>query len=555
MAYKSQKICQPISGIITIGLLVAFPKIYWTKQILDTQPRKLILISYLLLLFFFLYYFLSVEIPKNENISWDIKIGKRSRYFILGVLFLLAGIYSYQIYAPSDDAFIFLVYAKNFINGNGLTFNGAIVEGFSSPLWVALLSLFGLTGIPLPLLALILSALSGLLAIVSTYLLANKFLPETSWAILAPLILISSGDFTFYMGVGLEQILFTGLVAIGTAHLIEDPEQALRSYKLPILLALTILTRPEGALICAALLLWTVYLTRSKSLPFLCGLRLTFLLTPVMIIKRLYYGYWFPNTYYVKSQAGFANLDHGIKYLYLNAPHFLIVFLLFAIFLIFSLKLKRLEGFKKAAPLLLICLVWIGYMILNGGDNLVGARLFVPILPLLYIALLIIVRENLPSFRSAILVSTIAVTGLLSGYIQDPNTQAHAERWRRGFLVRQKAGLYLKDNFSSETLVALNPTGVIPYFSELPTIDMLGLNDIYIAHQGKRDHSLPFGHQAGDGEYVLSLEPVVILFGGGVSKNPGGFISDREIWESDVFQTTYQLKTWPGIGYAYVRIK
>ena len=49
-----------------------------------------------------------------------------------------------------DDMFIFLRYAENFARGEGLVFNpGERVEGFSSPLWVLLLTPGALLGINL----------------------------------------------------------------------------------------------------------------------------------------------------------------------------------------------------------------------------------------------------------------------------------------------------------------------------------------------------------------------------------------------------------------------
>jgi len=74
-------------------------------------------------------------------------------FFILFVLFPVAFVFSRWIYAPCDDAYIFLVYAKNFVEGNGLTYNGIFVEGYSSITWVITLSILGLTHISLSSLA------------------------------------------------------------------------------------------------------------------------------------------------------------------------------------------------------------------------------------------------------------------------------------------------------------------------------------------------------------------------------------------------------------------
>ena len=95
---------------------------------------------------------------------------------------------------------------------------------------------------------------------------------------------------------------------------------------------------------------------------------------------------------------------------------------------------------------------------------------------------------------------------------------------------------------------------MIPYYSGLPTIDMLGLNDVHIAHHGKRDPMMRFAHQVGDGAYVLSREPGVILFGGFLKKEASGyFVSDRQIWSSPEFERHYVPVEWPDVGWAWVR--
>jgi hypothetical protein len=166
---------------------------------------------------------------------------------ILFVLFPIAIIYGRVIYAPCDDAYIFLVYARNFVEGHGLTYNGAVVEGFSSVSWVTLLSGLGLTKIDLPILAEYLSILTGLFTLLATYVLATSLQIDGRWALLPLILLVATGDFTFYMSVGLEQVLFTGLVALSFAiSYLQNPHKILRSFYFPFLLAIMILTRPEG---------------------------------------------------------------------------------------------------------------------------------------------------------------------------------------------------------------------------------------------------------------------------------------------------------------------
>jgi hypothetical protein len=82
---------------------------------------------------------------------------------------------------------------------------------------------------------------------------------------------------------------------------------------------------------------------------------------------------------------------------------------------------------------------------------------------------------------------------------------------------------------------------------------MLGLNDEFIAHHGKRDRSRRFGHQAGDGEYVLSRRPDVIVFGSFGRSKPSEQISEREIWADEGFHRDYEPVELPSGATVFVR--
>ena len=87
----------------------------------------------------------------------------------------------------------------------------------------------------------------------------------------------------------------------------------LRSRRLAVLLALMILTRPEGALVAALLYAHCLAVTRSPGPVVLAGLRMLAVLLPVLLLKAWYYGYPLPNTYYAKSGAGLDNLGHAVN--------------------------------------------------------------------------------------------------------------------------------------------------------------------------------------------------------------------------------------------------
>src|SRR5581483_8262248 len=97
-----------------------------------------------------------------------------------------------------------------------------------------------------------------------------------------------------------------------------------------------------------------------------------------------------------------------------------------------------------------------------------------------------------------------AVLGTATPWRRDPEVQrGHDERWEWDGKV---LGDLLRRAFSpSQPLMAVDTAGCLPYFSGLPSLDMLGLNDAYIAHHTPAGFGHgAIGHELGDGRYVLS---------------------------------------------------
>jgi hypothetical protein len=102
-----------------------------------------------------------------------------------------------------------------------------------------------------------------------------------------------------------------------------------------------------------------------------------------------------------------------------------------------------------------------------------------------------------------------------------------------GFVKREHAGeiateritvgKWLKKNVPPNTLIAVDAAGAVPFFSELPTIDMFGMNDEYIAHGSNPNLGLGVaGHEKFDLKYVLARRPRYLVVTGkeiGVLKN------------------------------------
>jgi hypothetical protein len=500
----------------------------------------------------------------STSLSNDIKGGggrgaiRDARFWVplsLAAIYLGAFIYARLIYAPCDDTYIYLVYIKNFLQGNGLTYNGMKVQGFTSVLWMALVALASMIPNALPTVADKLSMVTGLFVIVMTYVIGRRLGLKRWQALMPPVLLAATWDFAFYMGNGLETVLFMGMVLVTIGYLIDRPAaQALRSFSLPLVLCATILTRPEGAIVVAIVVGFLGWRSRRLA-PVLRCLSLTAVLLLVGLVPlQLYYGDWLPNTYYAKAGAGMSNLGQGAMYL-LN--FFDAAVLPFAILIFFAVSRRGSLG-NHAAPLITIIVVWIVHMTVQGGDNLVGARAFLPIMPIVYILITMGLRNVRTRTAIAIVVFIVAYHtincnfGWVRGSSWDSAIKGQSDAWREMYEIRRDVGLKLKEMLPPESVIVVSAAGTVPYYSELPTIDALGLNNAHIARRGKRDRSLPFGHQAGDGKYILAQKPAVIIFKGGL---PLGnfFLSDREIYESSDFARYYNNRRLPHNYVAYFR--
>ena len=142
----------------------------------------------------------------------------------LGVVFAAAVVYARRVYAPCDDAYIYLVYAKNFLAGNGLTYNGIKIQGFTSTLWMLILLAGGVFTTRLPVAAETLSTVSGLFVMVGAYWVGRRFALSQMHALVVPILLAGTWDFIFYMGNGMETVFLSGVILIVIGAIVTAPK-------------------------------------------------------------------------------------------------------------------------------------------------------------------------------------------------------------------------------------------------------------------------------------------------------------------------------------------
>ena len=234
--------------------------------------------------------------------------------------------------------------------------------------------------------------------------------------------------------------------------------------------------------------------------------------------KYFYYGQLIPNTFYAKGVTDIRmNLVLGTKYLALCVGTRIYIF----IFILF-IPFKKAFTDMKQSYLLGFVVIYITYIVAVGGDWMIANRFFVPIIPMLYILsvigfLNVISKINdyfkneykafkIANITSAVLgillfVSTLSLLEYKQLIIKDNNAR-YEMQW-------SMFGKWLKMNVAANTVIAVGPAGKIPYYSELYTIDMWGLNNDYIAKTSSK--RLQAGHKKFDIDYVLSLNPEFII--------------------------------------------
>jgi len=420
----------------------------------------------------------------------------------------------------SDDGFIALRYAKNFVKGHGLVFNpGVKVEGYTSLLWVLLLFSGAKLGIDLVFLSRILGLIFSICTLVLTFHL-SKLLSTNSksslWNLLAPILMASSGSFACWGAAGLETSLFTFMFSLSFYTVFK------KKYLLAALLTgLLVISRPEGNLFALLLGTYVLYVTRHENKKIWIqwlSIGALFLTAP-FVFRYFYYGDWLPNTYYAKSGDLTTQLSMGWQYLIdFGADHESLVVLLFVL-LFFLIK-----GNNHLRFLSFTSIIWISVVVWEGGDGLPMYRFFIPILPFIFCLYTAFFQLSLTTLnqRSTKFPWIFLIFSLI-GLLLWVHSSVPTKHYRYQNYHYQKnieiplwisVGKWFHKNAKKGETIATVPIGAISYYSEMVIYDMLGLTDKHIAHiKPSKKETFWAGHLKHDGQYILNLKPTYLLLG------------------------------------------
>ena len=480
---------------------------------------------------------------------------------VVATLFLA---HAFYLACVAEDAFITFHFARHLAAGDGLVWNVGEppVEGYTNFLWLLISALLLLWELDLPTASQSLGFTAGLITLIGLYRCGLLIGLKRRMAALPCVALACSGPFATWAGSGMETNLFAMWITLAVFHYSRFyagshvsnrglPRDLYSSFAL--LLAAT-LTRPEGALIAGILLLYSIYSWRSNAEAgkrSISALRVVagpaslygLALLAYTVWRLSYFHYPLPNTFYAKTGGGYSQFVRGLEYCGLFALHYLTPWLAAVALAIAA----RSSGERPdRAPAIHIISLWTlffytTYIAAVGGDYMAMYRFFVPVLPLLYLELGLVIDRGRKRFGDSkggmtlVAVSVlIALFGTLfhstpyeSEWVAEPERMhgnfrgVETERW---YVARHRLiGEFFERYGREGESLATGAVGAVAYYSNLDVYDVHGIVDSHIAHHGKSLEELGTGlpgHEKTDYLYIFDKKPTFYMFSRRLSAKP-----------------------------------
>lgn len=432
-----------------------------------------------------------------------------------------------------DDPLITLRYAANIWSGHELAFNhGDRVEGFSSILHLALQSLAWVVPGGLHLFkAKLVSVLFGALAVYESHKLIDALEWGYVYRLLATLLVATSWPIAVSSANALETTMAMWLVVLVVRRLFEPGYRLQAEVVVAVATSALVLTRPEASLIVGSLGLASAIVASAGGGRGVWK-RCRWVVWPVstavaLTVSRLwYFGYAFPNTYYAKSIELGEAIPRGVNYLVygawfpvrqsLIAPGWKIaipddrvlvlaaclgtgLLILVAVGVASSPWWLSRRGLIISAPVV----AQMSFVIITGGDWMLGGRFLVPVLPLV-IVLQVRAVWLFRHFRIVVVAAVATLVAVIPLQLRDGMNPAwnidslaerglvfaggyerHSEKW--------VVGAEMLECVPTGSTVAYSEMGLAPCVRrDLRFVDLAGLVNEDIAH------AIHDGHEPGD---------------------------------------------------------
>lgn len=489
--------------------------------------------------------------------------GTAARFLLILALASACAFYAYvRLDRPRvgvDDANMFMVYARHVSQGQGFVYNvgGERVEGFSSLLYVLILSVFHAVGDHPERAALLFNLLSvsAALTIVVAHLdrvtdsaasavggrrpfLSPPSLLLVAWTLSSPAYL--SWTTLTLMDTG----LWSSLLLVGSVILSRSCATNRGGAKVAfcLLTLVLVLARPEAMLWAPVMILVYGLLAFLRTRSLRAALRsvvaplvvFAVAVSALTLFRMIYFGFPLPNTYYAKvSPDAFYTLTAGLEYAYgFVSSSALVRLAVFATALCLVGLVRDVvtkdrvysAGDHYWATVTVLTAAGLIVPVLVGGDHFRWFRLYQPIWPLLILPLYracAVVIARLPLGAAAAYppgLRYVAAGAILLGFSLDVapcwydfNEPTIAHEFRIASEGRH-IGETLNDVLADGTLptIGVVTAGGVTYTYHGFVHDLMGLNSVAMGHHPGDRHGLK-NHAAFSKEVFYSLRPELVV--------------------------------------------
>ncbi|WP_045118905.1 hypothetical protein [Haliangium ochraceum] len=500
----------------------------------------------------------------------------------------------------TDDAYISFVFSRNLAEHGALVFNPGLdpVEGYTNFLWTLVIGLLMIAGIAPELSSQVLGVGFALGTMLLAYRLVAWALDDDlgrradtvpgegprsphggAWPLLAPALLALSSGFACWSSGGLETQMFNFWVTAALYAYARGSEPMRFAHAdgdgvergdgrdrwlgaLGVLLALAAMTRPEGLLITALLgvhrvlanLLGARRLWRTRGELWCVGM-FVLVWAPWYAWRWHYYGYPFPNTYYVKAAGeppegyALALLQNGIYYVWQWAWQSKAVFAAPVVIAGLLAARPRTRRFFIGSAMLLLGVAYLAYAARVGGDFMGLHRFVMPVfvftaagcamglwLLLGWLGRMLSAppasenpeatgRGHVRSVRGllGLLVAVFVLTAFAVDQVQLTIESLRWGNWGsdRGIDTpaylrvythdRGVIGAHMRECFEDDDFSIVGGAGAQPYQGRMRAIDVFGLVSERVAHEVEPTHPRAGHNKWAPDSLLASLEPDFIF--------------------------------------------
>ena len=392
--------------------------------------------------------------------------------------------------APEEDAAILMRYAQHIAHGHGIVWNigGPPIDGGTDFLSMMAMAALVASGMTPPLAAYLLGIGCHLLTAIIIYLAVSRLGRQARLVagLCAAFFLCGPGLLLISAGFTTPVFAMTAAIAwyLSLQLMVRHPASAGRVWSLAFALLAMGLTRPEGVLLAAFMML-SIIATKPMSE----AIRPVTVTTCVFLVvggayfvwRWRYFGYPLPNPYYRKGgfalhpEALLASVRNGAALLFMLAP-------------IFLLGLKNRDSRRLAIAATIPILLFIGIWVLVSDEMDYMARFQYPILPIALMSAPFFLKGSIlrisgassrPNPNPRIAVYLICIW-LLAGFAGLFRIDRHGVMSND---AKVQVGKALRP-YGSRRVMATTESGLLPLYSEWTALDTWGLNDPWIAHHG-----------------------------------------------------------------------